>query len=71
MIFQTFCNFSIFNNAITNVVNIVVANETQIAAFVGKIGLDPAAMASPLITTLVYAISLIVYFFVASNILSI
>lgn len=36
-----------------------------------KIGLDPAVMASPLITTLVDAISLIVYFFVASNILSI
>ena len=36
-----------------------------------KIGLDPAVMASPLITTLVDAISLIVYFFVAQNILSI
>ena len=36
-----------------------------------KIGLDPAVMASPLITTLVDAISLIVYFFVAGNILSI
>jgi magnesium transporter len=36
-----------------------------------KIGLDPAVMASPLITTLVDAISLIVYFFVASNLLSI
>ena len=34
-----------------------------------KIGLDPAVMASPLITTLVDAISLIVYFFVASNLL--
>ena len=34
-----------------------------------RIGLDPAVMASPLITTLVDAISLIVYFFVASNIL--
>ena len=36
-----------------------------------KIGLDPAVMASPLITTLVDAISLIVYFFVAQSILSI
>ena len=36
-----------------------------------KIGLDPAVMASPLITTLVDAISLIVYFFVASSVLNI
>ncbi len=34
-----------------------------------KIGLDPAVMASPLITTLVDAISLIVYFLVASAVL--
>ena len=33
-----------------------------------KIGLDPAVMASPLITTLVDAVSLVVYFFVARNI---
>lgn len=32
-----------------------------------KIGLDPAVMASPLITTLVDAVSLVVYFFVARN----
>ena len=36
-----------------------------------KIGLDPAVMASPLITTLVDAISLIVYFFVAKSMLNI
>ncbi len=36
-----------------------------------KIGLDPAVMASPLITTLVDAISLIVYLFVAQSVLSI
>jgi magnesium transporter len=36
-----------------------------------KIGLDPAVMASPLITTLVDAISLVVYFFVARNVLHI
>ena len=35
-----------------------------------KIGLDPAVMASPLITTLVDAVSLVVYFFVARNILN-
>jgi magnesium transporter len=34
-----------------------------------KVGLDPAVMASPLITTLVDAISLIVYLFVAQNVL--
>ena len=34
-----------------------------------KIGLDPAVMASPLITTLVDAVSLVVYFFVASNVM--
>lgn len=36
-----------------------------------KIGLDPAVMASPLITTLVDAISLVIYFFVSSSILNI
>ena len=36
-----------------------------------KVGLDPAVMASPLITTLVDAISLIVYLFVSSQVLSI
>ena len=36
-----------------------------------KVGLDPAVMASPLITTLVDAISLIVYLVVASNVLNI
>ena len=36
-----------------------------------KVGLDPAVMASPLITTLVDAISLIVYLLVAQNVLQI
>ena len=36
-----------------------------------RIGLDPAVMASPLITTLVDAVSLLVYFFVAKNIMGI
>lgn len=35
-----------------------------------RIGLDPAVMASPLITTLVDAISLLLYFFVSSSVLS-
>lgn len=35
-----------------------------------KIGLDPAVMASPLITTLVDAVSLVVYFFVASRVMN-
>lgn len=34
-----------------------------------KVGLDPAVMASPLITTLVDAVSLVVYFFVAKSIM--
>ena len=36
-----------------------------------KIGLDPAVMASPLITTLVDAVSLVVYFFVAKSVIGI
>ena len=36
-----------------------------------KIGFDPAVMASPLITTIVDAISLVIYFFIASNLLGI
>ncbi len=36
-----------------------------------KIGLDPAVMASPLITTLVDALTLVVYFQIASNLLGI
>ncbi len=39
--------------------------------FAKKIGLDPAVMASPLITTLVDAISLIIYFACASSIMNI
>ena len=36
-----------------------------------KIGFDPAVMASPFITTIVDAISLVIYFQLASHILSI
>ncbi|MBQ7386695.1 MAG: magnesium transporter [Clostridia bacterium] len=39
--------------------------------FAKKIGLDPAVMASPLITTLVDAVSLVVYFLIASSVLQI
>ena len=39
--------------------------------FVGRIGLDPAVMAGPFITTLVDAVSLLVYFSVASALLGI
>ena len=35
-----------------------------------KLGFDPAVMASPFITTLVDAASLVIYFFIAANILS-
>ena len=35
-----------------------------------KIGFDPAVMASPFITTIVDAISLIIYFTIATNLLS-
>ena len=34
-----------------------------------KIGLDPAVMASPFITTIVDALSLLIYFTVASSLL--
>jgi magnesium transporter len=36
-----------------------------------KIGFDPAVMASPLITTIVDAISLTIYFMMATNLLGI
>ena len=36
-----------------------------------RIGFDPAVMASPFITTIVDAISLIIYFQIATNLLSI
>ena len=35
----------------------------------GKLGLDPAVMASPFITTIVDALSLLIYFFIASQML--
>ena len=39
--------------------------------FAQKVGFDPAVMASPLITTLVDAFSLIIYFGIASAILGV
>ena len=71
------------NSAVTLTVSLVVALSLSLTIIVAKIigatlplvakkiGLDPAVMASPLITTLVDAISLIVYFFVASVILKV
>ena len=70
------------NSAVTLTVSAVVALSLALTIIVAKIigatlpllakkiGLDPAVMASPLITTLVDAISLIVYFFVASLVLN-
>ena len=71
------------NDAITPMVALTVALSLSLTIILAKvigatlpllakkIGLDPAVMASPLITTLVDAISLIVYFFVAQNMLNI
>ncbi len=71
------------NDAVTLTVSLVVALSLALTIIVAKIigailpilaekiGLDPAVMASPLITTLVDAISLIVYFLVASSVLNI
>lgn len=59
--------------AISLSVTIIVAKlfGASLPLFAKRIGLDPAVMASPLITTLVDAISLIVYFLVASLVLQI
>ena len=71
------------NTAITAMVALAVSLSLTVTIIVSKmigatlpilakkIGLDPAVMASPLITTLVDAVSLIVYFFVSSAILGI
>ena len=70
------------NEAVTLTVSLTVALSLSLtiilAKIIGavlpllakKIGLDPAVMASPLITTIVDAISLIVYFFVSSTALN-
>lgn len=71
------------NDAVTLTVSLTVALSLALTIIVAKIigatlpllakriGLDPAVMASPLITTLVDAISLVVYFFVAGSVLGI
>ena len=71
------------NPAIDITVSFVVALSLSLTIIVAKIigailpllakriGLDPAVMASPLITTLVDAISLIIYLFCAANIMNI
>ena len=71
------------NDAVTLTVSLTVALSLALTIIVAKIigatlpllakriGLDPAVMASPLITTLVDAISLVVYFFVAGSVLNI
>ncbi len=61
------------------VVNITLFCTVLLAKLVGcalpigakKIGLDPAVMASPFITTIVDAISLVIYFAIAANVLNI
>jgi len=70
------------NEDVTLIVSLAVALSLSVTILVAKmigavlpivakkIGLDPAVMASPLITTLVDAVSLIVYFYVASAIIS-
>ncbi len=65
--------------AVSSVVAVSLGVTILVAKLIGatlpilakRIGLDPAVMASPLITTLVDAVSLIVYFFVASSVLNI
>ena len=70
------------NSAVTLTVSLTVAMSLALTIILAKVigatlpllakkvGLDPAVMASPLITTLVDAISLIVYLFVAQSVLS-
>ena len=64
----------IFGNPITITVALVICLTlvvTVFAAKVVKIGFDPAVMASPFITTVVDAISLMIYFNFASLLLGI
>lgn len=73
----------IFGSGITTLENLTVSLTLVVVVFFAKvigstlpigakrIGLDPAVMASPLITTVVDAISLIVYFAIATQVLTI
>ena len=70
------CNSEV-NLTVSLVVALALALTIILAKIIGatlpllakKIGLDPAVMASPLITTLVDAISLVVYMLVAQQIM--
>ena len=57
--------------AVTLAVTVIIAKfiGASLPILASKIGLDPAVMASPFITTIVDALSLIIYFFIASSIL--
>jgi len=67
------------NILVAFIVSITVVTAVVVAKFIGtvfpiaakKIGLDPAVMASPFITTIVDTITLIVYFSIASRLLGI
>jgi len=67
------------NILVAFIVSITVVTAVVVAKFIGtvfpiaakKIGLDPAVMASPFITTIVDTITLIVYFSIASRLLEI
>ena len=71
-------NMSVFDPVTIGVVCITVAVTVLIAKIIGctlpifasKLGFDPAVMASPFITTIVDALSLLVYFTIASRMLS-
>lgn len=70
-------NMSVFDPVTIGVVCITVAVTVLIAKIIGctlpifasKLGFDPAVMASPFITTIVDALSLLVYFTIASRML--
>ena len=78
-----FDRFVLHNDAITLTVALVVCLTMVVTIFIAKlvgctlpmlakkVGFDPAVMASPFITTIVDAISLLVYFQIASAMLSI
>ena len=58
--------------ALTLGLTIVIAKiiGSMLPLLAAKIGFDPAVMASPFITTIVDALSLIVYYFIASSMLT-
>ena len=58
--------------AVTLALTVIIAKiiGCTLPLLAGKIGLDPAVMASPFITTVVDALSLMVYFFISSSLLN-